>query len=89
MAGDIFFGIGNGLFHRFSIQGEVLEHGFFVARRVHHDTFFCVEALVFHIGALDKWHDGQVEMLGKGIVATVMCGHSHHCSGAIACQNIL
>ena len=85
----MFFGIGYGLFHRFPIQREVLKHGFSVARRVHHDTFFCVEALVFHIGALDKWHDGQVEMLGKGMVATVMCGHSHHCSCAIACQNIL
>ena len=30
----------------FPFREEVLKHGFSVARRVHHDTFFCVTFMV-------------------------------------------
>ena len=79
---DIFLGLLDGLLHGQSVEREL------TVRAVHHDAFLGVEALLADVGTLDEGDDGQVEVLGEGIVARVVGRHSHDGASAIAGQYI-
>ena len=76
----------NGFFHRQSVQaklGLLALHG-----RVGDDAFFGVIAFFAYVCALYQWDNGQVEVFGKGIVATVMGRNSHDGTCSIASQHV-
>ena len=79
---DVFFCFLNGFFHGQSVEREL------AVRAVHHDALLRVEALFRHVGALDERHDGQVEMLGEGIVARVVGRNGHDGARSVACQHV-
>ena len=80
---DIFLGLGNGVFHLQAVELQTL------VARVHHDAVFGVEALFAHVGSLNQWDDGEVEMLGKRIVAAVVGWYRHDGTSAVACKHIV
>ena len=80
---DIFLGLGDSLFHLESVELQALIAG------VGHDAFLGIEAFLAHVGSLDKWNDGQVEVSSKGIVAAVVGRHCHDGAGAVACEYIV
>ena len=86
---DKSFGGGDGLFHRKPVEREALAGSHSGTGRIGHGAFFRVEALLAHIGALDERHDGQVEVTGESIVATVVRRHRHDGARAVARQHIV
>ena len=86
---DKSFGGGDGLFHRKPVEREALAGAYSGTGRIGHGAFFRVEALFAHIGALDERHDGQVEVTGESIVATVVRRHRHDGPRAVARQHIV
>ena len=83
----IFLGSGDGFFHGQSVQHQSAFSPT-LHRRVHHDTLFGIETLLAHVGTLDERYDGQVEMLGEGIVARVVRRYCHDGSRTVASQHI-
>ena len=77
--GNIFLGLGNGVFYLQAVELQAL------VARVHHDAVFCIETLFAHIGSLNQWDNGKIEMLSKGIVAAIVGGHCHDGTSAVAC----
>ena len=76
------------LLHAERVERETVECGLALTRRVDNRSLLGIEALLAHVGTLDKRYDGKVEMLGKSIVARVVGRHGHDCSGAVAGQHI-
>ena len=89
MFGNKLFGFFNGLFHGAAVQCKAVKRLLTGSRRIHYRAFLGIKTLFRHIGTFDKRNNRQVKVAGKSIVTTVVCGHSHDGSRAIACQNIL
>ena len=85
---DIFFCFGNGFFYGQTIQYQPTFGGTWTWR-VHHDTFFGIEAFFTDITTFDQRTDFKTEVFGKRIVATVMCRYGHDSSRTITCQYII
>ena len=85
-------GLGNSLLDSLTIQVQALAIIFhtlvWADRRVHHNTLLGIVALLAYIGTFYQRNDGQVEMLGKGIVATIMGRNSHDGTCTITSQYI-
>ena len=86
--GHELLGGGDGLLHGKAVEREAVKGRLACHWRVHHNAFLGVEALFADVGTLDEGDDGEVEVLGKGIVATVVGRHGHDGTGAIAGKHI-
>ena len=81
--GDIFLGLGNGVFHLQTVELQTFVAG------VHHYAVFGVETLLADVGTLNQRDDRQVEMACEGIVAAVVCGNRHDGTSAVACKHVV
>ena len=83
-----FLGGCNGLFHSHAVEAETIEGFNAFTWRIHHDSLFGIKAFFAHISTLYQRDDRQIEVFGKGIVATVVCRNSHDSPRAIADEHI-
>ena len=58
-------------------------------RGVAYNTLFCVKTFFAHVATLYQRHYRQVEVLGKSIVAAVVCRNGHYRARTVTCQNIV
>ena len=88
VGGDKLLGLLYRLFHRKTVERESVKGVLAGSRTVGHCALLGIKALLAHVASLDERHDGQVEMLGKGIVARVVGRHGHDGPCAISGQHI-
>ena len=86
---DVALRCGDGFGHIHAVQHESARAFPASHRRVDHAALFGVEALLGDVATLDQPNDGQIEMACEGIVATVVCGHSHDGARAVASQHVV
>ena len=72
----------NSLLHGQSVEAE------FSTCRVAHDTLLGIVALFAHVSTLNQRNNGQIKVLGKGIVTRVVSRHSHDGTCTIACKDV-
>ena len=86
-------GLSNGFLDGEAVQAETLAivlHALVLADgRIHHDTFLRIVALVTDVSTFHQGDNGQIEVLGKSIVATVVGGYGHDGSRAVTGQYVL
>ena len=79
-------GIGDIFLHRLNSVGyfhAVQEAG------VHHLAFLGIETCFGNIRTLNQRNNRQIEMLGKRVVAAVVCRNRHDCACSVACEYII
>ena len=90
---DEAFCLGNGFLDGEAVEAEALAvvlHALVgTDGRVHDDAFLGVVAFLRDVGTLHQRDDGQAEVLGEGVVATVVGRHSHDGSRAVAGKDVL
>ncbi len=79
----ILFGGGDGFLDCKSVEVEI---GTFA---VHHNAFLGIERLLGNIGTFYQRYYRQVKVMGKGVIAAVMCGHGHDCARTISGKYIV
>ena len=85
----IFLGGGDGLLDGQSVQVQVAVGFHACLRRVADDAFFGVEALFADVAAFHQRDDGQVEVLGEGVVAAVVRGYCHDGACTVAGKHVV
>ena len=78
----------NSLLHRQSVEAEINVRLHILTGRVRHNTLLSIVTFLTHVSPLNQRNNRQAEMLGKRIVAAVMCRHSHDSPRAISSQHI-
>ena len=81
----IFLGGGDGFLNSQSVQVEVAIRLCTCFRRVAYDTLFGIETFFAYIAAFHQRNDRQVEVLGKSVVAAVVCRYGHDGACSVSC----
>ena len=81
----IFLGGGDGFLDSQSVQVEVAIRLCTCFRRVAYDTLFGIETFFAYIAAFHQRNDRQVEVLGKSVVAAVVCRYGHDGACSVSC----
>ena len=85
----IFLGSSNSFLDGQSVQTQVAIRSYTGFRRVADNSFLRIEAFFADITSFYQRHDGQIEMLGKSIVTTIMSRYGHDRSRTISGQYII
>ena len=81
---NVLFGGCDGFFYGQAVEREVDVRLGIEARRIGYNAFLGIEALFAHVATFHERHDGQTEVLGKGVVATIVSRNSHNGACAVA-----